>query len=119
MSHRPPPGDLLNRTVSRTLGGASALAAAALALGVVAWLAQGGAQPPDRADLGRWLELGSIGVIGLGLLLVTLTPVLQLATALVAFLRIGERREALVTLAVLAILLGSMVGAVLFREVGR
>ena len=119
MSHRAPRADLLNRAVSRTLAGASILAAAALSIGVLAWLAQGGGQPVGRADPGRWLELGSIGLIGLGLLLVTLTPVLQLTAALTAFTRMGERREALVTLAVLTILVGSIAGAVLYREVGR
>ena len=106
-----PGANLLNRSVSRTLSVASGLAAAILVVGIATWLAVGMPQPAERNDPGRWFELGSIGVMGAGLLLVTFTPLVQLAAALFAFARLGERREAAMTAVVLAILVASAVAA--------
>jgi len=105
-----PERDLVNRTVSRTLSVSSGAAAAVLAVGVAAWLLLG----PHAANAGtpvQWLRAWPVAVIGLGLLLVTLTPFVQLAAALGAFVRVGERREALLAALVLAILLISAAGA--------
>ena len=104
------PRDLVNRTVSRTLAVASGVAAAVLSVGVIAWLVVG-PYPADASARGDWLRAWPIAVIGLGLLMVTFTPIVQLAAALGAFARMGERREALMTALVLLILVASAAAA--------
>ena len=111
MSEAPRP-DLVSRAVSGTLAVSSTLAAAVLAVGVGAWLATGAA-PHAQAGAGEErVDAWPIAVIGLGLLLVTFTPVVQIAVALGAFIRLGERREALASGLVLVILVTSAVFAI-------
>ena len=105
-----PSRDLVNRTVSRTLSVSSGVAAAVVAAGVVSWLIFG----PHRAGAGAagdWLRAWPIAIIGLGLLLVTFTPIVQLAAALGAFARMGEKREAVLAALVLLILIASAAAA--------
>ena len=108
-------GDIVRRTVSRTLDVSSGVAVVVLAVGVAAWLLFGAHPAAARTPI-EWLGAWPIAIIGVGLLLVTLTPFVQLAAALGAFARTGERREALAAALVLAILLASAVGAFIFGK---
>ena len=94
------------------------LAVAVLAVGVGAWLLTGGAAATEAAGQDGGLPPGPIALIGLGLLLVTLTPLVQLVAACVAFARLGERRQALLTAVVVSILAASAAGAAVFGRNG-
>ena len=109
---------VVERVVGRTLAVASTLAAAVLVAGVGAWLIAGAPTPAVRREVMAWPGLGGIGLIGAGLLVVTFTPLVVLAAAFAAFVRMGERREAWATAAVLAVLVGSVVGAALIVGTG-
>jgi hypothetical protein len=107
---------LVNRWVSRALAAGSLLATAVTAAGVAAWLAAG-APRLDATRPDGWVAAIRAGepaaIIGVGLLLVALIPLGQVAVGLLAFARLGERRYVIVSLAVLLILLASLTGAIL------
>ena len=109
-------GGLVNRWVSRTLATGSLLATAVTAAGVAVWLAAG-APRLDATRPDAWVAAVRAGepaaIIGVGLLLVALIPLGQVAVGLLAFARLGERRYVIVSLAVLLILLASLTGAIL------
>ena len=106
---------LLSVAVSGTLAVGSVLACAVLAMGVAAWLVTGGGPATGGDGFFAWLQglsrFEPASVIFAGLLLVTLTPVAQLAAALIAFTRLREWRYALASAGVLAILVVSFAGA--------
>ena len=108
----------LDRRVGLALGLASYVSIALVALGVAAMIGAG-VRPLDAAypgfDLGR---LGSDvaavrpeGLLWLGLLSVILTPVVRVVSSLIGFSAAGDRRQAGIAVAVLAIMaLGVVVG---------
>ena len=106
-----PGRDLLNRAVSGTLAVASGAAAAILAAGVVAWLVTGALAPSQGSS--RPDAAWPVALIAAGIVVVIATPLVQLGAALVAFLRLGERREAAATVVVLLILAASATAAAL------
>ena len=113
--------DPVNSAVSRSLAAGSIAAATVVALGLAAWFASG-AGPAGAHGLQAWLDrLGRLepaAVVFVGLVLVTLTPIVQLLAALVAFARLREWRHAGVAAAVLAVVLGSGVVALMVAEGG-
>ncbi|MFN2483446.1 MAG: DUF1634 domain-containing protein [Candidatus Limnocylindria bacterium] len=109
----------MERVIGRTLAAAAAAAAVILIAGVASWLLAGTPTPPERRDVATWWAVGPLGLIGAGLLLVTFTPIVELAAALGAFALVRERRYAWATATVLAVLLASVVGAALVSGAGR
>lgn len=114
--------DLLVRqaelVISRVLRGGVLLSAAVIALGVilfyVRYLAAGApvnAAPAFPASLGQvaaGLAHGNpLAIIALGLLILLATPVFRVAVSIVAFALERDRQYVVITLIVLAILLGS------------
>lgn len=110
-----PVRDPLNVAVSASLGLGSLIAVAVLAIGLVAWLLSGA---PSLADEGLegWIARAGrrdpSALIFVGLVLVTLTPVVQLLAALGTLVRIREWRNASVAAGLLIIIVASAAVAV-------
>jgi uncharacterized membrane protein len=109
----------IERPIGLLLGFATVASISLLAAGTAAMAASGIApldRPFPRFDLaGLPADLANLhlsGLLWLGLLAVILTPSLRVAASLVGFTAAGERRMAVVALAVLAIIcLSAAVGA--------
>ena len=103
--------DRLRRWISRTLTVAVVVAVVVIGIGVAAGIATGqGLEigPGSSGVLGE-IAAGKPGsIVLLGIVALALTPVAQLAAAAFAFGRAGEHRYLVLTLAVLALLLGSL-----------
>lgn len=103
----------INLLVHRVLMVGLAISATLLVAGLVVWAARGGGGLPTSAtgpaqalrDVGR---LRPIGFFSLGLLALILTPFARVAGTVVVFLREHDRRYALITAAVLAIMIASI-----------
>ena len=110
------PGEArLRRWVSRTLASGMALSVAIVAIGLAIGVVtgEGLAVDPPGGGLAPEIGAGKPGsIVLLGLVVLTLTPVAQLAAAALAFRRANEPRYLTITLAVLGLLLGSLVIAV-------
>jgi uncharacterized membrane protein len=109
---RPRATEPINRLVHRVLMVGLAISATLLVAGLVVWAMRGGALPrsvtgPAQAvrDVG---SLRPIGFFSLGLLALILTPFARVAGSIVIFLRERDRRYAVVTAAVLAIMISSI-----------
>lgn len=110
------PSHRASQAIALVLRWGSYLSAAVLLLGVV-WVLrtpdmplQVGQAIPLR-QLGEQLAAGNpYAVMQLGILLLLLTPLVRIVTAAVSFELAGERRYALVSLAVLSLILLSLLG---------
>jgi uncharacterized protein DUF1634 len=118
MSQRTP--DALARWVSRTLSAGTGLAIGTVALGVGAGLVTGDPSLRPGGSLAAQIGAGKpASIVALGLLLLTLTPIAQLLTAVAAFARQGERRYAAISATVLGLLLiGIAAAAILMPSAG-
>lgn len=117
MTH--PDSDELARWVSRTLSIGTTLAIGAIALGVLAGLVTGDASAPPGRGLGAQISAGKpASIVALGLLLLALTPIAQLLSAIAAFARQGERRYAAISATVLALLVIGIAAAAIFTPSG-
>ena len=115
--------DVLNRSVSMALAVASSAAVALMVAGLVAWLASGAPAPPGGAVgttiVGRLGRLDAEGLISMGLVLVAVTPLAHVAAAALSFVRMGESRYALLSGAVLAAVVASVVTAAALARPGN
>ena len=110
---RTPPTASINRLVHRVLMIGLTISAALLVAGLVVWGARGGAALPQSVtgpaqavrDVGG---LRPIGFFSLGLLALILTPFARVAGTIVIFLRERDRRYAVITATVLAIMIASI-----------
>lgn len=104
----------LRASVATTLRIGMLLAVACIGVGIVAGLVTGDGLDVDESQgLAGALLAGRPGSIVLfGVLLLTLTPVAQMIASAIGFGRAGDRRYLLIALVVLALLLGSLVIAV-------
>jgi uncharacterized membrane protein len=100
----------LDRTVARLLTGGTYLSVGLLAIGVVL-MAITGISPLDDApafDPGRIpaeiLALQPVGFLWLGLLVIVATPIGRVVVSLIGYLATGERRMALVSVAILVVI---------------
>jgi uncharacterized membrane protein len=107
------PVEPLNRLVHRVLMVGLTISAALLVAGLVVWALRGGVLPtsvtgPAQAvrDVGH---LRPVGFFSLGLLALILTPFARVAGSVVIFLREHDRRYAVITAVVLAIMITSIV----------
>jgi uncharacterized membrane protein len=101
----------LRRWISRVLVVGTVAAVAIIALGVAVGVVGGEGLSIPAGGRGVLAEIaaGKPGsIVLLGIVVLTLTPVAQLTVAALAFGKAGERRYLLITLAVLALLVGSM-----------
>lgn len=103
------PADL-DRTIARLLTYGTYLSVALLAVGVVLMFARQidplGGGPPFQLDLvvDDVLHGRPAGFMWLGLLVVVATPAARVVAALVGFVRRGERRMAIVSVLILAVI---------------
>jgi len=118
------PDERLELTLGTLLRVGVLLAATVVVVGLAIYLARHGLQhaaytrfvgePPQLRSipgvLARAFEVRGRGIIQLGLLLLIATPVARVAVSLVGFARERDRTYVLITTAVLAILLYSLVG---------
>jgi uncharacterized membrane protein len=103
----------INRLVHRVLMIGLTISATLLVTGLVVWGARGGAALPRSVtgpaqavrDVGR---LRPVGFFSLGLLALILTPFARVAGTIVIFLREHDRRYAVITATVLAIMIASI-----------
>ena len=100
--------DPLERTVQRVLQAGVALSFALMAVGLVLAVVRDEPLSPHMVSLG---ELGSgmagldpAAYLSLGIIVLIATPFVRVAGSLVAFLLLRDRRYALVTAAVLAVM---------------
>lgn len=106
----PPPHEMdpLERTVQRILQAGVALSFALMLAGIVLAVADGetlAVRVTPLGDLGSGLAaLDAATYVSLGLIVLVATPFVRVAGSLVAFLRLRDRRYALVTAAVLAVM---------------
>lgn len=88
------------------------VSAALLVLGVLLWLARGGTLPLRvSGPVPALRELAALepnGFFSLGLFALILTPFVRVAGSIVVFLRVRDARYALITAAVLAIMIASL-----------
>jgi uncharacterized protein DUF1634 len=111
--------DLLARWVSRTLAAGTAVAIGTIAVGVLAGLVTGDASVPPGHGLGAQIGAGRpASIVALGLLLLTLTPIAQLLPAILAFIRQGEGRYAVVSAILLGLLLIGIAAAAILTQPG-
>lgn len=115
----------LEQIIGNLLRAGVVLAAAAVFIGGVLYLAQHGAQKPDyhtfhhvpanldslRGILHETLALHSRGIIQFGLFLLVLTPISRVAFSAIGFALEGDRLYVVITLIVLAVLIFSLVAA--------
>jgi uncharacterized membrane protein len=103
----------INRLVHRVLMIGLTISATLLVAGLVVWGARGGGALPRSVsgpaqalrDVGG---LRPVGFFSLGLLALILTPFARVAGTIVIFLRERDRRYAVITAAVLAIMIASI-----------
>ena len=103
--------DRLRRWISGTLTVAVVVAVVVIATGVAAGIVTGAGLEigSDAGGVLGEIAAGKPGsIVLLGIVALALTPVAQLAAAAFAFGRAGEHRYLVLTLAVLALLLGSL-----------
>jgi uncharacterized membrane protein len=110
------PSDVrLERSIARLLTVGTYTSIALLAIGFVLMLASGispleGAPPFDaRAIPADILALRPTGFLWLGLIVVVATPAARVAASLVGYLRSGERRMAVIAVAILAVIALSVI----------
>jgi uncharacterized membrane protein len=103
-------GVRLERSIARLLTVGTYLSIALLAVGFALMLAQG-ISPLDPAptfDLrsipAHIAALDPLGVLWLGLIVVVATPSARVAAALLGYLRVGDRRMAVVSVAILVVI---------------
>lgn len=113
-----PPLASLGRRIAAVLRGGTLLAVAAVGVGFVLGLIDGGPGPGARPIVELIGGGGPDAFIGAGVLGLTLLPVLVALVAAVTFGAAGERRHGLTSLAVLALLVGSLVTAALVTRAG-
>ncbi len=105
-----PSGVRLERSIARLLTVGTYASIVLLAIGFVLMLAAGispldGAPPFDAAAIpADILALQPVGFLWLGLIVVVATPAARVAASLVGYLRQGERRMALVAVAILVVI---------------
>jgi uncharacterized membrane protein len=110
---RPRPTEPINRLVHRVLMIGLTISATLLVAGLVVWGARGGGSLPNSVtaptqavrDVGG---LRPVGFFSLGLLALILTPFARVAGTVIIFLRERDRRYAVITAAVLAIMIASI-----------
>lgn len=110
--------DRLRRWISRTLTVAVVVAVVVIGIGVAAGIVTGQGLSIGPGDTGVLDEIASGkpgSIVLLGIVALALTPVAQLAAAALAFGRAGEHRYLVVSLVVLALLVGSLVIAALLN----
>jgi uncharacterized membrane protein len=109
-----PPGPIgpLNRMVHRVLMVGLAISATLLVAGLVVWAARGGVLPKSVTGPAQaWHDIGNLrpdGFFSLGLLALILTPFARVAGSIVIFLRERDRRYSVITAAVLAVMIASI-----------
>lgn len=104
-------GRRLGRGVARTLRTGTLVAVTAIAAGFLAALQSGGG--PGPTPLAEMTRLGGAdALIGVGLLALTLIPLVALAVAAVDLVRARELRRGAVALLTLGLLLAALVSAV-------
>jgi uncharacterized membrane protein len=107
------PTEPINRLVHRVLMTGLAVSATLLVAGLIVWAARGGGGLPRSVtgpaqaarDVGG---LRPVGFFSLGLLALILTPFARVAGTVVIFLRERDRRYAVITAAVLTIMIASI-----------
>jgi uncharacterized membrane protein len=108
----------LDRAIARLLTAGTYLGVAFLAVGVIGMVAAG-TSPFDTtfpgfdatALPGDLVALRPAGFLWLGLLVIIATPLVRVTAALAAFLRAGDRRMALISAGILAVIaLGVVLG---------
>jgi uncharacterized membrane protein len=104
--------DPLERTVQRVLRDGLAVSFALMAVGIVLAVARGQGLAPrvvPLAELGAGLvALDSAAYLSLGLIALIATPFVRVAGSLLAFVLLRDRRYALVTAIVLAVMCASV-----------
>lgn len=105
--------DRLGPPIARVLRGGTLVAVAVVAVGYVLGLVAGADGPGTIPMLVLLGNGGADALIGAGLLVLTLLPLAVLAVAVIGFARSGERSDMVTSLLTLALLIGSMVAAVL------
>ena len=109
--------DLLGRGIAAVLRVGTLVAMAAVGIGYVAILLSG--EDPGRRALVHLIgDGGAPAVLGLGLLALTLIPALALGVAAAGFRQRGEDRRVAISLAVMALLLGSLAVAIVLTPPG-
>ncbi len=104
--------DPLERTVQRVLRDGLAVSFALMAVGIVLAVARGQGLAPRVVPLGELgaglVALDSAAYLSLGLIALIATPFVRVAGSLLAFMRLRDRRYALVTAVVLAVMFVSV-----------
>lgn len=109
--------DWLSDGIAGVLRIGTLVAAAVIAVGYVIGLV-GGVGDGQRPLLELIGGGGSLSVLGIGLLAMTLLPVGVLGAASIGFARSGERGRMLTSLAALGLLLASLAAAALLAQAG-
>ena len=113
----PPGRDLLGRGIAAVLRVGTLLAVAAIGIGYVATLLTG--EDPGPQTLVHLVGGGGApGLLGLGLLVLTLVPAVALGVAAAGFRQRGEDRRVATALAVVALLMASLVVAIALAPPG-
>ena len=106
------PLEPVNRLVHRVLVIGLAISATLLVAGLVVWAARGGGLPRTVSGPAQAVRqvggLRPVGFFSLGLLALILTPFARVAGTVVIFLREHDRRYALITAAVLVIMIAGI-----------
>lgn len=108
-----PDPDRLGGPIAHILRGGTLIAVAVIAVGYLLGLIGGGEGSGTSPVLELVWDGGADGLIGAGLLVLTLLPVAVLAAAAVGFARSGERSGMVTSLVTLALLVGSLATAIL------
>jgi uncharacterized membrane protein len=102
----------VNHLVFRVLSIGLVVSATLLVAGLIVWLARGGTLPPSvTGPVQAVRDIATLqpnGFFSLGLLTLILTPFVRVAGSTVVFVRAHDRRYALVTTTVLAIMVASL-----------
>lgn len=104
--------DRLGAPIAHVLRGGTLIAVAVIAVGYLLGLVAGNEGPGPIPLIALLGDGGPDGLIGAGLLLLTLLPLAVLATAVIGFARARERSDMVTSLLTLAALIGSLATAV-------
>jgi uncharacterized membrane protein len=113
-----PPGRDLERTVGRILTTATYIGVALIALGAILMVVDGVSPldaPPSLAPsdvVAALMALRPEGPLAIGLVVLIASPTLRVVSSLVGYLEAHERRMALVSIAILGVIVASVVLAI-------
>lgn len=105
--------DRLGSPIARVLRGGTLVAVTVVAVGYVLGLIAGDDGPGTTPLLALLTSGGADALIGAGLLVLTLVPLVVLAVAAIGFARSAERSDMVASLLTLALLVASLATAIL------